>query len=314
MADAAEQRVIRHAWTYGHFKNPGYPECHVIKEEDLSKLTLVHPLVVKAMRSVQASDANLEVLARMHHGRALNVGPAGVPDGEVGPATMALVELPRCQVPDFATEDDEFGLAGSGGWSDCDPQQGHEHEVVIKFDDRNAPTKWKGYMDQVKANAVTISRDMGLAPRYIDHDSSEDYQSSVIFKFISGGVIGYYYLPQGSGCRRINQGALDTSYQPDVVQASLLWIHEGLGHGVGLPHTNGGIMNPSLLRVPMTWRNDPSERRMKSLYGGVPIGPVDPPDPPTDPDEETELFSYKAKRAGEVIRLVSGESNGGWEG
>ena len=59
--------------------------------------------------------------------------------------------------------EDEFGLAGSGGWSDCDPKREHHHEVVIKFDDRQAPSKWVDYMDEVKANAVKISADMGLS-------------------------------------------------------------------------------------------------------------------------------------------------------
>jgi len=299
--DPAEQRIIQHAWKYGHFSNPKYPETQAIKGEDLDKLTLVHPLAVKAIASLQESDANLETLAQLAHGRALAI------DGEVGPATMALVELPRCGLPDHASS--EYGEAGSGGWSDCDPEQDHEHEVVIKFDDRQAPAKWQGYMPEVKAAAVKISRDMGLAPRYVDWDSDEPYQSSVVFKFISGGVIGYYYLPQGSGCRRVPQGALDTSYQPDVQMASLLWIHEGLGHGVGLPHTRGGIMNPSIMRTSVTWRGDPSEGAMRRLYGGVPIGPDDPDDPPP-PDKPKTVATFRSGKADQVFRVVTGDDGG----
>ena len=195
-----------------------------------------------------------------------------------------------------------------------DDTREHDHEVVIKFDDRQAPSRWQGYMDEVKQGAVDISADVGLSVRYVDWNSVEDYQSSVEFKRIPGNVIGYYYLPQGSGCRRVPQGALDTSYQPDVEMASLLWIHEGLGHGIALQHTNGGIMNPSLIRSPMSWRNDPSWRAIERLYGGEPLDPP-APDPPPTPDKPDVVFTYTAKKSGEKISLVTGttDGGGGWE-
>ena len=169
----------------------------------------------------------------------------------------------------------------------------------------------------MKSNAVKISADMGLSVRYIDWDSDEVYQSSVFFGFISGGVIGFYYFPQG-GCRRIPQGKLDTSFLPNVRVASGLWIHEGTGHGVGLQHrparrVNGvlrGIMNPSIVDVPLSWRGDPSEGDMRRLYTGEPLEPTDPTDPPP-PDKPKVLFTAKAEYVGQSFSLVSGTKNGG---
>ena len=304
MDKATEQKLLRHAWQYGHFRNPAYPDTHDVKQDDYWMLSVDDDeLARQAIESVQLSDCQCDDLSHIHHGRVLEV------DGDAGPATIALLDIPRCQVPDFATDDDKFGLAGAGGWSDCDPEREHHHEVVIKFDDRNAPLKWVDYMVEVLANAVKISADIGLSVRYISPSVDEDYQSSVEFKNIPGSVIGFYYLPQSSGCRRIPQGALDTSYQPDVRMASLLWIHEGLGHGIGLPHTNGGVMNPSIRRTELSWRNDPSWRRIRQLYGGEPLEPTDPRPPPPDDDFKV-IAEFVAAEAGQKFKVVTGKKDG----
>ncbi len=199
MDKAVEQKLLRHAWKYGHFRNPAYPDTHQVKESAVSILSVDDEIARQAIASVQVSDCQCDDLCHMHHGHGLDLDDDGKADGDPGPATLALLDIKRCQVPDFAMEDDEFGMATSGGWLKCDPNQEYDHEVVIKFDDRNAPPKWQGYLDKVKRSAIDISRDMGLAPRYIDWDSDEPYQSSVVFKFIGGSVVGFYYLPQGAG-------------------------------------------------------------------------------------------------------------------
>lgn len=317
MDKLVEQKILRHAWKYGHFRNPDYPGTHAVKESDIALLSMDDELSRQAIASVQVSDCQCDDFCHRHHGHGLNLDDDGKADGDPGPATIALVDIPRCRVPDFAMDDDEFGLAGRGGWSDCDPEREHHHEVVIKFDDRNAPPKWVGYMPQVKSDVVKLSAEMGLSLRYIDWDSDENYQSSVIFRFISGGVIGFYYLPQGSGCRRIPQGALDTSFLPNVRVAGGLWGHEGAGHGVGLGHRPArrisgilrGIMNPSIVDVPLSWVGDPSEGDMKRLYGGVSLDPEDLP--PSSPDDEFKVVAEFAAESGQKFQVVTGKKGGG---
>ena len=308
MDQAQVEKVLGWAWDYGHFRNPAYVNAQNVQSRDEAiKLPLGGAEAMEAMRSMQGIDANLDNLSFAHHGRE------SVADGDVGPATLALADLPRCGCPDYGLE---YGLenAGSGGWNDCDPGKvfpDAEHSIAIKFDETNAPAKWRGYMDQVKQNAINISADMGLAVRHLPANTNENYQSSCIFRFISGGVIGFYYIPRGNSCSRVPQGALDTSFQPDVQMASLLWIHEGLGHGVGLPHTRGGIMNPSIIRVPITWRNDPSFNRMRSMYTGKPLQPGPGPGPGPDP---TVIARFTAEKAGQKFTVISGEgTGGGWD-
>ncbi len=316
MDKATEQRLLKHAWTYGHFRNPAYPETHEVKQDDYWMLSVDNEIAKQAIESVQLSDVQCDDLCHSYHLRGLDA------DGDAGPATLALLDIPRCDVPDFAMGEDEFGLTGRGGWSDCDPEREHHHEVVIKFDDRQAPPKWQGYMSEVKAGAVKISADMGLSVRYIDWNSDENFQSSVRFEFIRGGVVGFYYLPQGSGCRTIPRGALDTSFLPDVETAIILWIHEGLGHGVGLQHRAArrdpegrlrGIMNPSLVRALLSWRGDPSEGDMRRLYTGKPVEPTDPTDPePPTPDEPYVVATFKAREAGQDFKVITGKKGGGF--
>ena len=275
------RKVLEHAWKFGHFRNPEYPSTHDVKEADVANLALDHPIARSAIASLQESDANLDDFCQKFHGRRLawmdDAGePFDVSDGDAGPATLALTDLPRCAVPDFSEEE-----AGAGGWLTCDPMSTADHSCRIKFDDRRATNTWKTYLEEVKANAVRISADVGLDVRYVGHDA-RDWESSVEFKNIPGNVIGFYYLP-GRGCQQVPQGALDTSYNPDIELASLLWIHEGLGHGIGLSHTRGGIMNPSIMRTAMSWRDDPSWSAVQRLYGGEPLTPTEPPPPVPGP-------------------------------
>jgi len=238
-----EKRIIQHCWAFGHFLNDGehFEETRNVVFDDLDRLSVGDKVVEYAIKSLQESDASLEDLCDLHHGRELEC------DGHPGPATAALIDLPRCGCPDHGPE-----AAGSGGWENCDDASSSHHSVRIKIDDRKAPDKWLSYRAEVLHNAYKISTDIGLDVFYLPHDHRGQFESSVVFERIRGNTIGLYFLPSGSGCTRIGTGALDIDYQPDVVMASLLWIHEGLGHGIGLRHTNGGIMNPSLRRTEMS--------------------------------------------------------------
>lgn len=270
MDRAQEQKILAHAWQFGHFRNPDYPNTHNIEEFDLGNLTLADTVSIQAVTSVQNSDWHLEHLTSIHHGRR------AILDGDAGPATLGLIEIPRCGVPDFGSE---FGEAGVGGWLECDPESDAAHSVRIRFDDRRASSKWRGYIEEVKREAERISADIGLAVRHLPFDA-DDWESQVEFKPIPGGVIGFYWIPS-RGCDSIKRqlGALDTGYNPDVHMAATLWIHEGLGHGAGFSHFRGGIMNPSILRTELSWRNDPAWNEVKRLYGGEPLDLPDPPPP-----------------------------------
>ncbi len=321
---ALQTKLFKHAWDYNHFSNPLYPDTHNVKKKDLKTLTIKDEVGRQAIASVQCSDCNIETFCDLHHGRALSKNDDGRADGDPAQATFDLINLKRCKVPDFLSihkKGPQYNLAnaGSGGWADCDPKSDAHHSKRVRLDERQASSTWKGYLNEVKKYAIAISADMGLDVRFLPFNTDEDWESSCIFKFISGGVIGFYYLP-GSGCRRIPQGALDTSYNPDVIMAALLLIHEICGHGVGLGHTNGGIMNPSIRRTKISWRGDPSERAMRNKYGGVPLTPptdptdppIDPTDPPSPPGSEKVIARFTAEFVGQKYKVITNSNNGGF--
>lgn len=270
-----EQRIIQWLWRFGHFRNPAFPETTNVQESDLQKLTLADPVVQLAVKSIQELDANLaQVLVPKHHQRAL------IADGDVGPATLELIfETPRCGEPDYAVEE-----AGEGSWpvpgcDTSDPQQGTVHSIRFFVDDSNAPSEHKAYLDKVKLGAQYCLAEAGLRVRYV---TTLPYELKIQWKPIGGSVIGYFNILQRSTCAQSLSGYLDSSYKPEWFTFCTLLIHEALGHGIGHQHTSGGIMNPSISKVPPSPRGYPSYKidgsggntaweRMVRWFGGVEV-------------------------------------------
>jgi hypothetical protein len=288
--------VMEWLWEYGHLQVP---------KEDLPSLKLNDNEVVDALASIQALDANANRLALAHHGRSINA------DGDYGPATHDLLTLPRCGEPDhvrFGQAQDPIDAAtGGGSWpipgcNPNDPQRSSRHSVRFHVDRTRATAKQKSYLDKCLLGAQHCCAEAGLQVYLTDGPEAE---LTISFGPISGNVIGYFYLFQrGNSCSTSLSGKLDINYQPDWYQFCLLIIHEALGHGLGHEHTNGGIMNPSLLRTPAnpstgypTYKNDGARnntawKRMVSWYGGepVPVPGVDPPTDPIDPTDPTDFY------------------------
>jgi hypothetical protein len=250
------------------------------------------------VRSLQLSDANYDPLVLAFHQRLPEY------DGSIGPATRALVDIPRCPLPDAppppnavffyedpdlqkAVESMQAAAAFVGNyWKGCDSQRPDIHSLVIGIDAKNAPPNWLANKDKILAARIACAAEIGVSVRFvINPQSMEGLQQLQVFKYIAGGVIGYNYFPQSNSCGRISSGSLDTSYDPsDYRLHANLGTHESEGHGFGFNHTRGGVMNPSILLVwPLSWKNDPSWSTAKSYYGGVPIAGGEPPPPPPPP-------------------------------
>jgi hypothetical protein len=250
------------------------------------------------VRSLQLSDANYDPLVLAFHQRLPEY------DGSIGPATRALVDIPRCPLPDAtpppnatfhyedrdlqkAVESMQAAAAFVGSyWKGCDAQRPDIHSLVIGIDAKNAPPNWLANKDKILEARRACAAEIGVSVRFvINPKAMEGLQQLQVFKYIAGGVIGYNYFPQSNSCGRISSGSLDTSYDPsDYRLHANLGTHESEGHGFGFNHTRGGVMNPSILLVwPLSWKNDPSWNTAKSYYGGVPITGGEPPPPPPPP-------------------------------
>lgn len=296
-ADGSLRALMLEAFLRGAAWNPAYPELQNLDEDRISKMTGYEPDAQLLIKSLQESDANIDILGEAFHGRPVN------PDGVVGPATQALVGMRRCPMPDFippagarfryadpglqrAVETmQENALAGSGSWPSCDPEQEGVHSLRVRIDTTRIPSVVRSYFIKSLEAVVAAYREIGCGLRYIDAGSG-DCEILKRFESLSGSVIGWNEFPTPNTCNQTINGRLDTGYTPgNWLYWANLECHE-TGHGVGLQHTRGSIMNPSILLVdPLTWIGSPSYPTLKRYFGGEPIQPPAPPTPNPQPAE-----------------------------
>lgn len=326
-----DKELITRAYKYGHFWNPVYPDCQNVGYGDIPKLILQDKVARQAALSWQEADANLDLYVMFHHGRATEFTDEV---GNVGPATKSLATTKRCGLPDYAppahlhidtlrkiylegtegqSNDYEIcdcahsyqkwaAATGRGSWPvpGCDPERTNrekEHSLRVGINSSGASSHQKSMLDRCLINVENISGEVGLAVRHIVNGSGQ-VEKDVAFQFIAGSTIGFAYFPQPGTCNQTVRARIDNSYNADVDLLSLLYTHEWEGHSNGLEHTRGGVMNPSIMRVPLTWANDPSWPVVKKYFGGVPIDqptppPPDPPPPTPSPPGAIATATYR---------------------
>ncbi len=128
---------------------------------------------------------------------------------------------------------------------------------------------------------------------------------------LSGGTIGLSQLPgNNASCSLAIWCTVDTEWGKDNIYARYRVSEHEIGHAVDLEHTNGGLMNPYIILVNdyVGFRNDPSERALRSYYGGVPIKPKDPDKPKGD----NVLATLNVKDVDEITIVAKG-GGGKWE-
>ncbi len=280
------------AFVTGHF----WQADPTLSLDDVLKLDVNHPLAQQAWKSWRNADANFDLILQSIHGpnRVLQ-------DDEWGPATEALVELPRCPLPDHAPPDGadfaglnydqahvfetyrEWAKSGTGSWPNCDPNHNGNHSIRINLDMSGASSGWRRDIDYVIANVRSMYAQYGFAIRYVKDGVPRESEIEKQFIRIPGGVIGWNHFPLPNTCNQTISGRLDNDYgsAPRKMKGRLE-AHE-TGHGVGFEHTRGGLMNPTILDGPFSFDGDPHERTAVRYWGGEPITIGDDPPPPPGP-------------------------------
>jgi hypothetical protein len=309
------QEIIRRLWDLGHFRNPAHPTGVV--EADLPKLKLTDRSVSIAMASYQEFMAvDFDRFSAVHHNRP------GVCDGDLGPATMDLLNMERCGEPDYQMSVEE--ATGRGSWpANCHPDWPGVHTFTVQVDksrmpsflgDKNDPNS---LFEQCFAMQRAAYADMGIV--FIREDQNSKANTLVTWQR-GAGWIGLAIVPNQFSCGLRIWARFDTVYQPGKMfdQWARLLCHE-FGHNMGMSHSRGGIMNPSISSGVFTstaWRGDPSEPILKRSFGGEPVaigGPKPPPvDPPVDPKPPTDPPPAPGRVyfGGSVIAMVDGVSIG----
>lgn len=246
-----------------------------------------------ALAKYQRMDANVERF-RVEAGSDL------LTDGNVGPATLMAMAVPRCGRPDVGRSVPEQVL-GTGGWKNCHGADGF-HQAIAYVDDRNLP----GFLEPVWGDVLKLTQqsyaEIGLLWRFIDGDRRDiltgeriDGSVNTDITFTRGsGWIGLAIVGNGSNqqCSSRIWAKFDYRYAPaNVVREWTTLVKHELGHNCGLQHTRGGVMNPGIVNgLPASWRGDPAEGTLRRWFGGEPVdipnGPdePEPPEPPTDGD------------------------------
>jgi hypothetical protein len=273
--------LIRRLWDYGHFHNPAHPTGVV--EADLPKLKLTDASVRTALASFQEfMAADFDRLALEEHGRI------GIADGDMGPATEKLFEVERCGCPDYEmATDGHVEQAGRGSWpNNCRPDFPGLHTFSVQMNKAGMPSYLRDTIEPAWDLCRRAYANMGIL--FLREDSNNRANTLVTWQR-GAGWIGLAIVPRSPQCGERIWARFDNRYQPrDLLnQWARLLAHE-FGHNMGMSHSRGGIMNPSIVSGPFTptaWRGDPSEPILRRFFGGQPI-PIDGPKPDEPkPDE-----------------------------
>ena len=273
--------LIQRLWNYGHFHNPAHPTGVV--EADLPKLKLTDASVKTALASFQEfMAADFDRLALEEHGRI------GIADGDFGPATSKLFEVERCGCPDYEmATDGHVEQAGSGSWpANCRPDFPGLHTFSVQMNKSGMPSYLSSTIEPAWDLVRRAYANMGIL--FLREDANNRANTLVTWQRGSGWI-GLAIVPRSPRCGERIWARFDNRYQPrDLLnQWARLLAHE-FGHNMGMSHSRGGIMNPSIVSGPFTptaWRGDPSESLLRRFFGGVPI-PLDGPKPDEPkPDE-----------------------------
>ena len=190
----------------------------------------------------------------------------------------SLFSIPRCGCPDVETD-----ATGSGSWPvGCHSEWPRNHAFAVFFDMAGMPRHWTSAFDAAWELVMQAYANIGIA----FFRTMERAKANTIVTWQRGnGWIGLAIVPRGPRCKdRIwakydNRYGSSFSLQRLINQLAFLMAHE-FGHNMGMSHTRGGVMNPSLISGTFhadQWRkDDPAFSILKRYFGGEPVA-VDAP-------------------------------------
>jgi hypothetical protein len=272
-------------WGRGCYWDPSRPVRYKSEAEMLADTTTTADVIFRdALKSAQT----------MHQGRmnflteTLYSEPHQV-TGKLGEATQQLMQSPMCPLPDFvpppkiklsyADPDLQSAVqrmqaAGTGSW----PPPCQREGVTFSVDISRQPASMRQRWAAIKLDVVRDYARLGVKLVEVAHGQRANIRISwEDLDRVGQGVIGLAEFNNES-CSDSVFCKMHPGYYPDDDQIRQLFEHE-LGHNMNLPHTSGGIMNPSITDGWIGFvASDPSVPRLKRYFPGGPIDDI--PTPP----------------------------------
>ena len=281
----------------GHFHNPEMPTG--IMESDVDLISLTSPEMQTAIRSYQDfMRHNLDQLTLQEHGRL------AIADGDIGPATEKLFDMPRCGFPDFEVPGAVMAAKQEANWPRACRGSIKFGLAFEKAPGMTADDTLKAFIGAVNNWNYALTDLNGTVQR---GRSGANIWAGL--GRLGGSTLAWSYLAQNS-CQTVLEQRYDNDRSWALNFLSTVASHE-IGHAYGLPHNRDGsaLMYPSIHSKSLARRGYPNNTdlgqakglgytlsgspppTLANQYRPMPHTPdvPDEPDPP-EPPAETLVF------------------------
>ena len=232
-----------HYWNTGHFRNPDHPETWNVTKADLPKIQETDKVYHVATQSYQ--EYLLDLLAPLAF--AFHKRPP-IADGDPGPATAVLLDMPRCMMPDFHVPDDPdldalWAKPEEANWPGACRKQlvtGRSFDSLPGLNREQTDGIWWASCH----NWTESIEDLQMTPGPVGQSSGAHFYADV--KSLSGSILAWSYLARNSCAVQLAQ-AYNSRVNWGMPLAATTKTHED-GHALGLNHISNSqaTMYPSI--------------------------------------------------------------------
>lgn len=301
--------IIRRLYSLGHFHNPAHPSG--VEESELNQLHLHDSVVRAAIASYQEyMSVDFDRLSIAEHKRL------GIADGEVGPATKALLEEPRCGFPDYPYPEGIMAAKMEANWPETCRRNlkfSRNFQSLPNLSEEDTDKIYHGMSN----NWTYALSDVDITSLAVGERTDAHIYAGL--KALGGSTLAWSYLAQDRCDVQLEQ-AYNTQTRWSMALAVTVATHE-VGHAIGLPHNRDStaLMYPSINQSSQARLGYPGPTDLAQakslgyiLSGSEPPKPGDlyrprphtpiPPVPPTDPTDPYWFSGDFELMQGEIAR------------